>query len=58
MPITLPGGDEAIAVDENGICASPNDVPGYDKALYMNGKEYAYTDTEGNKYIYGFGLSY
>ena len=35
LPITLPGSDAAIAVDENGICASPNDVPGYDKAKYM-----------------------
>ncbi len=58
LPITLPAGDEAIAVDENAICASPNDVPGYDKAKYMNGKEYAYRDTEGSQYIYGFGLSY
>ncbi len=66
MPITMVSSNDVIATSwkylSDGriyeICASPNDVPGYDKALYMNGKEYAYTDTEGNKYIYGFGLSY
>lgn len=58
LPITLPGSDAAIAVDENGICASPNDVPGYDKEKYMNGLPYFYVDSEGNKYRYGFGLSY
>ena len=58
LPLTLPGSDEALAVDENGICASPNDVPGYDKEKYMNGKPYAYVDKNGNKYVYGFGLSY
>lgn len=59
LPITLPGSDAALAVDENGICASPNDVPGYDKAKYMeNGLTYAYKDAAGNEYIYGFGLTY
>jgi beta-glucosidase len=59
LPITLPGSDEAIAVDENGICASPNDVPGYDKVKYMkDGLSYAYKDEMGNEYLYGFGLSY
>lgn len=58
LPITLPGSDEAIAIDENGLCASPNDVPGFDKAKYMNGKPYDYVDSEGNKYRLGFGLSY
>jgi len=58
MPLTLPGSDEAIAVDGNGICASPNDVPGYDKEKYMNGKPYTYVDSEGNKYRLGFGLHY
>ena len=59
LPITLPGSDAAIAVDENGICASPNDVPGYDKAKYMkDGLTYAYKDATGNEYIYGFGLTY
>ena len=59
LPITLPGSDVAIAVDENGICASPNDVPGYDKAKYMkDGLTYAYKDATGNEYIYGFGLTY
>ncbi len=59
LPITLPGSDAAIAVDENGICASPNDVPGYDKAKYMkDGLSYAYKDAAGNEYLYGFGLTW
>lgn len=59
LPITLPGSDAAIAVDENGVCASPNDVPGYDKAKYMkNGLTYAYRDAAGHEYLYGFGLTY
>lgn len=47
----------------DGVCISPNDVPGYDKDRYMpdslkdeNGKAYAYRDAAGNYYEYGFGL--
>lgn len=65
MPITLPKNDAVIAVDENGVCISPNDIPGYMKDQYMpdsmkdrNGKAYAYRDTEGNYYELGFSLSY
>ncbi len=65
LPVTLPRNDEVIAVDENGKCASPNDVPGYDKDKYMsdslkdeNGKAYAYRDSAGNYYELGFGLNY
>ena len=65
LPITLPRGDEVLAVDKNGICISPNDVPGYDKDQYMpaalkdeNGKAYAYRDAAGNYYELNFGLSY
>lgn len=58
LPFTLPPNDEVIAVDENGICASPKDAPGFDKHEYMNGKEYAYRDKAGNRYKYGFGLRY
>ena len=65
LPITLPKGDEVLAVNENGVCISPNDVPGYDKDLYMpdsmkdeNGKAYAYRDANGNYYEMNFGLSY
>ena len=58
LSLTIPAGQDVIAVDENAICASPNDVPGFEKSLYMDGKEYAYVDADGNKYIYGFGLSY
>ena len=65
LPITLPKGDEVLAVNENGVCISPNDVPGYDKDQYMpddlkdeNGKAYAYRDANGNYYELNFGLSY
>ena len=65
LPITLPKGDEVLAVYENGVCISPNDVPGYDKDPYMpdelkdeNGKAYAYRDAAGNYYELNFGLSY
>ena len=65
LPITLPRGDEVLAVNADGVCISPNDVPGYDKDLYMpdslkdeNGKAYAYRDAAGNYYELNFGLSY
>jgi len=65
LPITLPRGDEVLAVNADGVCISPNDVPGYDKDQYMpdslkdeNGKAYAYRDTAGNYYELNFGLSY
>ena len=65
LPITLPKGDEVLAVNADGICISPNDVPGYDKDRYMpdslkdeNGKAYAYRDAHGNYYELNFGLTY
>ena len=65
MPITLPKDDSVLAVAKDGTCISPNDVPGYDKDLYMpekmkdeNGKAYAYRDNEGNYYELGFGMKY
>ena len=65
LPITLPRGDEVLAVNEKGVCISPNDVPGYDKDPYMpdslkdeNGKAYAYRDAVGNYYELNFGLTY
>ncbi len=65
LPVTLPRGDEVLAVNAEGVCISPNDVPGYDKDLYMpdslkdeNGKAYAYRDAAGNYYELNFGLSY
>ena len=65
LPITLPRGDAVLAVNPEGVCISPNDVPGYDKDQYMpaelkdeNGKAYAYRDTAGNYYELNFGLSY
>lgn len=65
MPLTLPRGDEVLAVNADGVCISPNDVPGYDKDQYMpdflkdeNGKAYAYRDAAGNYYELNFGLNY
>lgn len=65
LPITLPKNDAVLTVDSDGICVSPNDVPGYDKDQYMpdhmkdeNGKAYAYRDAAGNYYELGFGLSF
>ena len=65
LPITLPKDDSVIAVNKDGVCISPNDVPGYDKDKYMpddmkdeNGKAYAYRDSMGNYYEMDFGLSY
>jgi beta-glucosidase len=65
LPITMPKGDEVLKVNAEGVCISPNDVPGYDKDLYMpdamkdeNGKAYAYRDAAGNYYELNFGLSY
>ena len=65
MPITLPKNDDVIKVDANGVCISPNDIPGYAKDAYMpdsmkdeNGKAYAYRDADGNYYELNFGLSY
>ena len=65
LPITLPRNDAVLAVNADGVCISPNDVPGYDKDQYMpaelkdeNGKAYAYRDMNGNYYELNFGLSY
>ena len=65
MPITLPKNDDVLAVNQEGVCISPNDVPGYEKDQYMpeelkdeNGKAYAYRDQQGNYYEFGFGLQY
>ena len=65
LPFTLPRGDEVLAVNANGVCVSPNDVPGYDKDKYMpaemkdeNGKAYAYRDGHGNYYELNFGLTW
>lgn len=65
LPITMPKNDAVLAVNKDGVCVSPNDVPGYDKDLYMpeelkdeNGKAYAYRDSEGNYYEMNFGLTF
>jgi beta-glucosidase len=65
LPITLPKNDAVLHVNDDGVCVSPNDVPGFDKDQYMpdsmkdeNGKAYAYRDANGNYYELGFGLKY
>lgn len=59
LPITLPASEAVIAVDAQGRCASPNDVPGYAKQRHMPaGVTYAYTDADGHVYELGFGLTW
>jgi beta-glucosidase len=58
LPITFPANAAAIAVDEDGRCASPNDVPGFAKEQHMDGLPYVYVDADGNRYELGHGLSY
>ena len=57
LPLTFPIDNDAIAVDEHGSCASPNDVPGYAKEAHMGGRPYVYVDADGNRYQLGHGLS-
>ena len=75
LAVTMVSSEDVIALTygvtlEDGtvaeICASPNDVPGYDKDQYIDpailanvkGGSYAYQDADGNYYVSGFGLSY
>ena len=74
LAVTMVSSPEVIALtyteNEDGTfvetCASPNDVPGYDKDQYIDpailanvpGNSYAYCDADGNYYWSGFGLSY
>ncbi len=73
MSLTMVSCMDVIAITEKEIdgvmrevCASPNDVPGYDKDQYIDpailanvkGGSYAYCDEDGNYYRSGFGLSY
>ncbi len=65
LPLTLPRSDAVLAVNADGVCVSPNDVPGYDKDQYMpdelkdeNGKAYAYRDSDGHYYELNYGLSF
>ena len=73
MSLTMVSSPEVIAITEQEIdgvvreiCASPNDVPGYDKDPYIDpailakvpGGSYAYCDADGNYYRSGFGLRY
>ena len=73
MSLTMVSCPEVIAITEKEIdgvvreiCASPNDVPGYDKDQYIDpailakvkGGSYAYCDEDGNYYRSGFGLHY
>ena len=74
LAVTMVSSPDVIALtyteNEDGTfvetCASPNDVPGYDKDQYIDpailanvkGGSYAYQDADGNYYFSGFGLSY
>ncbi len=73
MSLTMVSCPDVIAITEKEIdgeireiCASPNDVPGYDKDQYIDpailakvpGGSYAYYDADGNYYRSGFGLHY
>ena len=73
MSLTMVSSPEVIKITEKEIdgvvreiCASPNDVPGYDKDQYIDpeilanvkGGSYAYCDEDGNYYRSGFGLRY
>ena len=73
MSLTMVSCPEVIAITGKEIdgvlreiCASPNDVPGYDKDQYIDpeilknvrGGSYAYCDQDGNYYRSGFGLHY
>jgi len=73
MSLTMVSCPEVVAITEREIdgevreiCASPNDVPGYDKDQYIDpeilknvkGGSYAYCDEDGNYYRSGFGLRY
>lgn len=75
LSMTMVSCEEVIALTEvlgeDGVmlyetCASPNDVPGYDKDQYIAADvlakspsgSYAYKDADGNLYFSGFGLSY
>lgn len=58
LPITFPIDADAVAVDADGRCASPNDVPGFAKEKHMDGRAYVYVDADGNRYELGHGLSF
>ncbi len=74
LSMTHPACEAVIALTEMtredgttyDLCASPNDVPGYEKDQYMSAEvlaqspsgSYAYMDADGNLYKAGFGLSY
>ena len=73
MSLTMVSSPAVISITEQEIdgeireiCASPNDVPGYDKDQYIDptilkqvkGGSYAYCDEDGNYYRSGFGLHY
>ena len=73
LSLTMVSDPAVIAITEQEIdgvvreiCASPNDVPGYDKDPYIDpailagvrGGSYAYCDADGTYYRSGFGLNY
>ena len=58
LPLTFPIDNDAIGVDDQGLCASPNDVPATTRSPYMDGRPYVYVDADGNRYQLGHGLAY
>ena len=73
LSLTMVSDPAVIAITEQEIdgvvreiCASPNDVPGYDKDQYIAPEvlaqspsgSYAYQDEDGNTYKVWFGLTY
>lgn len=58
LPITFPADAEAMAIDEDWHCASPNDVPGYAEEQHLDGRAYVYVDADGNRYQLGHGLNW
>ncbi|MDD4850493.1 MAG: glycoside hydrolase family 3 N-terminal domain-containing protein [Gemmiger sp.] len=73
LPVSMVSCEEVIAVTATElsdgktyqVCASPNDVPGYDKDQYIDAAvlatspsgSYAYKDADGNLYKSGYGLT-
>lgn len=56
LPTTFPADAEAMAIDEDWHCASPNDSPGYAEEQHLDGR--AYFDADGNRYQLGHGLNW
>src|SRR5699024_360521 len=58
LPITFPCDASAIAVDDRGVCASPNDVPGFAKEQHRGVRPYVYVESNGSRCQLGRGLGW